>query len=655
MIKVAFVFYFCRFHRVWERSTTVTIPSPPRADFKDRFPNSAGRLSTVGKIHFPRSLPRGTEFFIPVDRYRITLLRPFILHSTVPCFSSLIKVECILSLLLGLLPTPRHLASLHTHTRSMLPFITTRMQQQQQQRPKTPTMAAHDVSSRPRILFVLLRSIMPRQPSSSSLSLSFFALILLIVCSDWGNAFQQKSHFISQSATLCFRRPPNSKFLAPQKGRAVANVVAARQHRCHPKEQSQEERAAAGAPPTTTNRLPSLVARRLAFSGTWMRLVWGRLENTLTIPHALPNDHDVETTVDTMTTGLYPVLSAGLFGSGSVKRAVSLVKQAHNPITYFVLGILSGFKWDWCFKSPLYWFAIGFTIKWYRARYVFKIPVWDRQPNWNNIITSKEQEKDLKAFTCKKCGSTIFIAKTREFFFEGNTGIGGLGCFSCGAKGAENFVMDRERILEDVADLDDYFEYERPLDFVSRAERRKVLQEAQGDEAKANELLLARSTTTAPITPETTTTTEKEIIDATIVTESSTDPDDPDLEDTDDDPSFVEKNVFDESNNAIESLNKESQPRLDDPAEAATTPPPVVESIEPVDALPLDESSDQEIQQIEASKRKQSIAESTDGVQSSNVQSDIASQRKKLISLKTEPSGKSVNLEGLDELDMDAW
>lgn len=386
-----------------------------------------------------------------------------------------------------------------------------------------------------------------------------------------------------------------------------------------------------------------------------MRLVWGRLENTLTIPHALPNDHDVETTVDTMTTGLYPVLSAGLFGSGSVKRAVSLVKQAHNPITYFVLGILSGFKWDWCFKSPLYWFAIGFTIKWYRARYVFKIPVWDRQPNWNNIITSKEQEKDLKAFTCKKCGSTIFIAKTREFFFEGNTGIGGLGCFSCGAKGAENFVMDRERILEDVADLDDYFEYERPLDFVSRAERRKVLQEAQGDEAKANELLLARSTTTAPITPETTTTTEKEIIDATIVTESSTDPDDPDLEDTDDDPSFVEKNVFDESNNAIESLNKESQPRLDDPAEAATTPPPVVESIEPVDALPLDESSDQEIQQIEASKRKQSIAESTDGVQSSNVQSDIASQRKKLISLKTEPSGKSVNLEGLDELDMDAW
>lgn len=137
---------------------------------------------------------------------------------------------------------------------------------------------------------------------------------------------------------------------------------------------------------------------------------------------------------------------------------------------------------------------MGFCVKWYRARYVFKIPVWDRQPNWNNIITSKEQEKDLKAFTCKQCGSTLFIAKTREFFFEGNTGIGGLGCFTCGAKGKENFVMDRDRIVEDVADVDDYFEYERPLDFVSRAERRAVMKEAAGDEDRANDLLMQRQT-----------------------------------------------------------------------------------------------------------------------------------------------------------------
>ena len=171
------------------------------------------------------------------------------------------------------------------------------------------------------------------------------------------------------------------------------------------------------------------------------------------------------------------------------------IKQLHNPITYLIIATIAGFRYDWCFRNPYYWFAVGFCIKWYRARYVFKIPVWDRQPNWNNIITSKEQEKDLKAFTCKNCGSTLFIAKTREFFFEGDTGIGGLGCFACGAKGKDNFVMDRDRIVEDVADMDDYFEYERPLDFVSRAERRKLLKETKGDEEKANEILLQRAVT----------------------------------------------------------------------------------------------------------------------------------------------------------------
>ena len=192
--------------------------------------------------------------------------------------------------------------------------------------------------------------------------------------------------------------------------------------------------------------------------------------------------------------------------SGIGKR----IKGLHGPITYLVLGLAAGLKYKWCFRSPYYWFAMAFCVKWYRARYVFKIPVWDRQPNWNNIITSKEQEKDLKAFTCKNCGSTLFIAKTREFFFEGDTGIGGLGCFSCGAKGADNFIQDRERIVEEVSDEDDYFEYERPLDFVSRAERRKLMKEAGGDEEVANQLLVGRSTTdegvaevdTTEVTPE---------------------------------------------------------------------------------------------------------------------------------------------------------
>jgi hypothetical protein len=136
---------------------------------------------------------------------------------------------------------------------------------------------------------------------------------------------------------------------------------------------------------------------------------------------------------------------------------------------------------------------MAFCIKWYRARYVFKIPVWDRQPNWNNVITDKSQEKTLRALTCKNCGTTLFIAKTREFFFEGNTGLGGLGCFHCGKKGKDNFIMDRDRIVEDVGEMDDYFDYERPLDFVSRAERRKLLQEAAGDEAKANQMLIDKA------------------------------------------------------------------------------------------------------------------------------------------------------------------
>jgi len=174
-------------------------------------------------------------------------------------------------------------------------------------------------------------------------------------------------------------------------------------------------------------------------------------------------------------------------------KPVKRIKSLHGPITYVVLLVMFAQKYKWPWRNPAWWFAIAFCVKWFRARYVFKIPVWDRQPNWNNVITSKEQEKDLKAFTCKTCGSTIFIAKTREFFFEGSTGIGGLGCFSCGAKGPDNFVMDRDRIVEDVADMDDYFEYERPLDFISRAERRELMKEAGGDEEKANQILVERN------------------------------------------------------------------------------------------------------------------------------------------------------------------
>jgi hypothetical protein len=53
-----------------------------------------------------------------------------------------------------------------------------------------------------------------------------------------------------------------------------------------------------------------------------------------------------------------------------------------------------------------------------------------------------------------------------------------------------------------VADLDDYFDYERPLDFVSRAERRKLMKEAAGDEEKANQILISRANAAAGVTSE---------------------------------------------------------------------------------------------------------------------------------------------------------
>ena len=177
----------------------------------------------------------------------------------------------------------------------------------------------------------------------------------------------------------------------------------------------------------------------------------------------------------------------------SLKSVLTTAKKLWNPKTYLALMLVTALRWQWCFNNIFYWLAVAFGVKWYRARYVFKIPVMDRQPNWNNVITSKEQEKDLKAFTCKTCGSTLFVAKSREFLFEGKTGIGGLGCFNCGARGNDNFVSDRDRIVEDVGDLDDYFDYERPLDFVSAAERRKLLKETGGDEEMANQLLMERS------------------------------------------------------------------------------------------------------------------------------------------------------------------
>lgn len=330
--------------------------------------------------------------------------------------------------------------------------------------------------------------------------------------------------------------------------------------------------------------------------------------------------------------------TASLFGK---------LKRLHDPITYFVLGILAGFRWDWCFRNPVYWFAIGYTIKWYRARYVFKIPVWDRQPNWNNVITSKEQEKDLKALTCKNCGSTIFIAKTREFFFEGGTGLGGLGCFACGAKGKDNFVEDRDRIVEDVGDMDDYFEYERPLDFVSRAERRKLLKETEGDEEKANQLLLERQTGSSSSSPPP---PPSNVVDAEI-----------------EEPASKEKEP--ETGDVADAETEEANGVKETPSADADVREPETES--PVAEGQGDESGDAEtslpkatfsedkpeLKVEHAEKELEPMAKQTiepPAAKSTPKKQTPKPKQKKTVTTSSPPSGV-IDLDGLDELDMDAF
>jgi len=157
----------------------------------------------------------------------------------------------------------------------------------------------------------------------------------------------------------------------------------------------------------------------------------------------------------------------------------------------------SGLKKEYSNTPPLtsgilkLWFygfvgIIGF--RWYRAKYINKLGFWEKQPQWNMMVTSKEQDDALRAYTCQNCGSTMFIARNREAFFEGAVGLGGKGCFTCGSKGVDNFVMNRKEIMEELDDST-FDELEQPLDFVSEAERQGLLDLVDGNEDAANELL----------------------------------------------------------------------------------------------------------------------------------------------------------------------
>jgi rubredoxin len=93
-------------------------------------------------------------------------------------------------------------------------------------------------------------------------------------------------------------------------------------------------------------------------------------------------------------------------------------------------------------------------------------------PNWSHVVTSKEQEAELHAFSCNNCGYTIFPARGREGkFFPDN-----FRCPTCKAP-KESFIDIRDEVIEEVGEDEDY-EYEDMDDYVGGDE---ALEKAAGD------------------------------------------------------------------------------------------------------------------------------------------------------------------------------
>lgn len=119
--------------------------------------------------------------------------------------------------------------------------------------------------------------------------------------------------------------------------------------------------------------------------------------------------------------------------------------------------------------------------RWYRAKFMLKQKFTEKQPAWGHVITSKDQEKNLHAWTCKNCGTTMFIAKGREIRFFNRW----VECYNCGARGKDSFYDRREEIA---ADDDTDFTYENPLDYVSRGERKKLEKEVKEGEGRGEKV-----------------------------------------------------------------------------------------------------------------------------------------------------------------------
>ena len=79
----------------------------------------------------------------------------------------------------------------------------------------------------------------------------------------------------------------------------------------------------------------------------------------------------------------------------------------------------------------------------------------------------------------------MFIAKGREIRFFNP--LVGIECQTCGAKGKDSFYDRREEIA---ADDDTDFQYENPMDYISKEERKKLMKQMEKEGKNEEEVVV---------------------------------------------------------------------------------------------------------------------------------------------------------------------
>mmetsp|Transcript_25454 Transcript_25454/g.29353 ORF Transcript_25454/g.29353 Transcript_25454/m.29353 type:complete len:340 (+) Transcript_25454:124-1143(+) len=138
------------------------------------------------------------------------------------------------------------------------------------------------------------------------------------------------------------------------------------------------------------------------------------------------------------------------------------------------------------------WFTfVAVMVRFARIIWAKDTNDWNEaQPNWGFVITDKKQEAALNAWTCKRCGTTFFIARRREWRFMNVA----TRCHTCGAQGKKSFYDRRQEIQDEEGDA--VYKYESPKNYKMSKEDRNALIAEQAeynfeDEAKENRRLAA--------------------------------------------------------------------------------------------------------------------------------------------------------------------